>query len=187
MLIDRFMSEWHFSERHSLFVSAPPEVVFGSIQGLKAAEVPAFRVLMGIRSLPARFGRSRPADPSRPLLDAMSAAGFKVLFQHAPTEAVIGVVGRFWKLRPPPMRDFGDAQGFIDFAEPGYAKAVMNFHVWPEGEGSTLSTETRVKATDEETRKLFARYWRVIGPGSAAIRRNWLGAARKNAESRAAG
>jgi hypothetical protein len=47
---------------------------------------------------------------------------------------------------------------------------------------SLLSTETRVFATDAATRRRFAAYWRVIYPGSALIRIEWLRAIRRRAE-----
>jgi hypothetical protein len=51
--------------------------------------------------------------------------------------------------------------------------------------GAELRTETRVLATDAASRQRFGRYWRLIRPGSALIRRTWLGAAKRRAESTA--
>ena len=42
------------------------------------------------------------------------------------------------------------------------------------GGRSQLTTETRVAATDAASRRSFGRYWRVVGPFSALIRRRWL-------------
>ena len=52
------------------------------------------------------------------------------------------------------------------------------------GGGTLLTTETRIQATDDQARRSFRRYWRVIYPGSAAIRRAWLRAIRRRAEAR---
>lgn len=52
----------------------------------------------------------------------------------------------------------------------GVVRFAMNFR----RAGSELSTETRVQALDDEARRVFLRYWRVIGPFSALIRRRWL-------------
>ena len=49
-------------------------------------------------------------------------------------------------------------------------------------DGTTLSTETRVLATDEASRRAFRRYWLVIRPFSGLIRRVWLRAIRQRAE-----
>ena len=58
----------------------------------------------------------------------------------------------------------------------------MNFHAQAVDGGTILSTETRVKRTDAEARRTFRRYWRIVMPGSALIRRAWLRAMRKRAE-----
>jgi hypothetical protein len=52
----------------------------------------------------------------------------------------------------------------------GRVRIAMNFR----REGGKLSTETRVQAVDDQARRVFLRYWRVIGPFSALIRRRWL-------------
>ena len=52
----------------------------------------------------------------------------------------------------------------------GRVHFAMNFR----RDGRELSTETRVQAVDEQARRVFLRYWRVIGPFSGLIRRRWL-------------
>jgi hypothetical protein len=75
------------------------------------------------------------------------------------------------------------AAEFAAFREPGYARAAFNMHAEPApGGGTLLTTETRIQATDDEARRSFRRYWRVIYPGSAAIRLAWLRAIRRRAE-----
>jgi hypothetical protein len=38
-----------------------------------------------------------------------------------------------------------------------------------------------VRLTDDEARRRFARYWRVVGPLSSLTRRSWLAAAKRRA------
>ena len=60
----------------------------------------------------------------------------------------------------------------------------MNFLVEDEGGGWTrVTTETRVFATDAAATRRFAAYWRLIYPGSALIRRMWLRAIARRAET----
>ena len=66
---------------------------------------------------------------------------------------------------------------------PGFALAAMNFVVTPDAHGSRVTTETRVYANDLATARKFAVYWRVIHPGSDIIRRSWLRAIKRRAES----
>ncbi|MCI0412232.1 hypothetical protein L0222_05445 [bacterium] len=49
--------------------------------------------------------------------------------------------------------------------------------------GSLVSTETRVFANSSESLRRFAIYWRIIYPGSDLIRRMWLRAIERRAES----
>jgi hypothetical protein len=63
----------------------------------------------------------------------------------------------------------------------------MNFSAGLVDAGTELCTETRVVATDADSRRRFGRYWRVIRPGSALIRRNWLAAAKRRAERATSG
>jgi len=65
-------------------------------------------------------------------------------------------------------------------------KIAIDFRAEPIPGGSRLSTETRVKATNERARRRFRLYWLVIGPFSALIRRRWLAAATASAKRSAA-
>ncbi|MGI9120895.1 MAG: hypothetical protein ACR2G7_12375 [Acidimicrobiales bacterium] len=58
----------------------------------------------------------------------------------------------------------------------------MDFVLRADGDGTRLTTETRVKATDATTRRRFGRYWLVIRAGSGLIRRELLGAVSRQAE-----
>jgi hypothetical protein len=67
---------------------------------------------------------------------------------------------------------------------PGFALASMNFLVEPSiGNSCLVTTETRVYATDSASVSKFGRYWRLIYPGSTLIRRMWLRAIKRRAES----
>ena len=97
-------------------------------------------------------------------------------------ELAVGTVGQFWKATGGTVK-IADAAAFVAFDRRGYAKAALNFRVEP-GPGSlvTLSTETRIVVPDIRARRKFAMYWRLIYPGSALIRRMWLGAIKRRAE-----
>jgi hypothetical protein len=72
---------------------------------------------------------------------------------------------------------------FRGLTDSGFAVAAMNFRIHPHPRGGSLvTTDTRVFATDPVTRRKFARYWSLIYPGSALIRREWLKAIAKGAE-----
>ena len=93
-------------------------------------------------------------------------------------EIVFGAVVCCDARRPPrSAEEFQALEGSL-------ARAVMTFHVEDAGAGTTrLVTQTRVAATDARAERVFARYWRIIYPGSALIRWTWLRAIRSRAEA----
>jgi hypothetical protein len=170
--LDEFMPEFHFNEEHSTLVAAPPERTLAAAREVTAAEMPVVRALMTVR----RLGRVRSSGP---VIDGMIHNGFVVLADR-PDELVLGVAGRFWTFNSGVTRV--GPEEFAGFDAPNHARAVMDFHVQPAPGGCLLSTETRIQATDDGARRSFGRYWRVIHPGSALIRRVWLRAVRRRAE-----
>lgn len=192
--LDAMMPAWQFSERHEIRVHADPARVERAIRAVTAREIRLFRLLTWIRNprLPGSRQRESILAPSadRPILDVALKGGFMVLAEVPQQELVFGtlvVVPRELRRLPPEelarrRREFTPAK-FQALSAPGFAKAAMNFHLEDEGNGWTrLTTETRVFATDDNARRRFAAYWRVIYPGSALIRRMWLRAIRLRAE-----
>jgi hypothetical protein len=136
---------------------------------------------MAIRSVPGRLRGRRPHRHDGTIVESFLRGGFVVLAER-PEELVVGAVGRFWRASGDIRRV--EAGDFVPFAEPGYAKSAFNMHAQPAPGGTTLlTTETRIQATDDTARRSFGRYWRLIHPGSAAIRRAWLRAIRQRAEA----
>jgi hypothetical protein len=159
--IDAVMPAYHFVERHETSVQARPEAIARAIKAVTPREIRFFRLLTWIRN--PRAGRSAesilaaPADKS--VLAVALASGFEVVREVPDTELVIGT-------RVAPK-----------------VRAVMNFRIVPDGAGgSQLSTETRVRADDRSSMRGFAVYWRLIYPGSALIRIEWLRAIKQRAE-----
>jgi hypothetical protein len=181
--LDEFIPVHQFSELHSLRIAASPERVYLAIREVTAGEISLFQLLTRIR----RLGRSGTesilnAPDDAPILDVATRTGFVVLADDMPTELVVGTV----VIAPDGFRpsDAATAAAIKAIPGPGFATAVMNFRIVPDGAGvSKLSTETRVFATDAGARRRFAAYWRFIYPGSALIRRGWLRAIRRRAEA----
>ena len=181
-MLDRFAPVYQFDEVHALRVDAPPAAVFRAIHEVTAGEIRFFQALTSIR----RLGRRAPesilnAPDRRPILDVATRTTFLTLADEPDREVVVGTV----VLAPDgwTRQAVATPDDFRALTQAGFAKAVMSFRVEPDGRGGSLvSTETRVFATDAAARRRFARYWRVIYPGSAIIRRSWLRAIRRRAE-----
>ena len=169
--LDRFAPAWQFHEFHARTVQAPPERVYDAMASLRADEILGFDALTWIR----RGGRPLPStilDPGldAPLIDIAVRGGFVRLADDPPRELVIGTVVMAPDGPRPPV-----TAAIFQAPPPGYAVAVMNFHVRPDGSGGSLvTTATRVYASGASARRRFAVYWRLIYPGSAFIRRMWL-------------
>lgn len=180
--LDEIIPEYQFSEHHSLVVQAPPPRVAAATREVTAREIRLFRFLTWLRA--PRLGERRESilnpSPDRPILEVALSSGFVPLAEVEDREIVFGTL----VIAPPGFRreSIATTGDFAILRDPGYAKAVMNFHYAARGDGSTLlETETRVFATSADARRRFAPYWRLIYPGSSLIRRMWLEAIRKRA------
>ena len=145
-------------------------------------DLPLTRLLMGVRMVLAR-DRAR-ADV--PLFDAFVSMGFAVLADAPGEEVVLGVAGRPWRVRGDGLDAVAGPDDFRAYSRPGSVKAAINFALAPERGGTRLTTETRIAGTDEAGRRTFGRYWRIVMPGSALIRREFLRAAAGRAAARPA-
>ncbi len=181
--LDAIVPAWQFAEQHELRIHATPSRVMEEVRRVTAREIALFRLLAWIRS-PRPPWQAAPASilappADAPILEVALRSGFVLLAEDPGREIVFGsLVVRPHRLgRPPSPEDFSRA-------EPGWARAVMNFRVSEDGGGWTrLTTETRVFATDGGARRRFAAYWRLIYPGSSLIRVTWLRAIRARAEA----
>lgn len=180
-LLDGVQPEYDFNEVHETVVRASPERTFAALRSVRPLDLPLTTVLMGIRGLASALSRRFVVgDLRKPVLDRLSN-GFTLL-RETDREVVYGIVGRFWELRTSAPQEVADAPAYAAFDRPGFAKAAWNFRARQVGGSTRLSTETRIQATDAESRRRFGRYWRVVMPGSALIRREMLWAIRRRAE-----
>jgi hypothetical protein len=164
-------------------VNAPRERVYAAIKSVTAGEIHGFSTLTWIR----RRGRPLPpgilnAPEHKPILEVATSTSFLVLTEEPGRELVMGTAVAtppgWHPAKQPTPEDFTAARNI-----PGFALAAMNFTVKEDGpNASVVTTETRVFATDPALQRRFGRYWHVIYPGSAFLRRMWLLAIRRRAE-----
>jgi hypothetical protein len=184
-LLDKALPEYDFRERHACHIDAPPERVAEAVRAVTIRDMPLARFLFALRAAPRRLRRkpSRFGEVDVPLLGLALDVAFGPLGEVSGDEVTIGMIGQPWKLAGGEIRRFERLEEFTAFTEPGFVKAAMNFRFEPQGKGTLLTTETRVRATDAASRRRFRRYWLVIRPGSGLTRRSWLRAAKRRAES----
>ncbi len=184
-LLDTYLPDYDVTEFHVCVVNADAETTWAAIGHGDLAGIPVVRALLLLRALPGRvraLAGGRPAPPPPPFtFDDMPRVGFELLAEH-PGEIAFGFVGRPWRVGD--ERPVAIGRGlFSDFSDPGYTKIAFAIRAQPYGAQRTLVvTETRIAATDVRSRRLFALYWKLIGPFSALIRRAILRRVRSDAE-----
>jgi hypothetical protein len=182
MLIDQLLPEWDVGERHSILIDAPVDVVYEAVKSLTPLESPVFAGLTALRALPWLMVSPRSPRLSDPMLEGLLKFGFAALGEDAPREVAFGFVGKPWRPAPS-FVGLESADEFESFDEPGYVKTVANFATSRRGARTKLETETRVLALGTGARAMFESYWLLIGRSSAAIRKSWLNAIKRRAES----
>lgn len=188
--LDRLMPVYQFSEFHSIRIAAPKQSVYHALNDVTADDIFLFRTLVWLR----RFGRQGPPSilnppPGQPLLKVATTTSFLLLREIPDQELVLGTlvaVPDGWHPSAQPTVEGYEA--LLASQRPGFAFALMNFELQDCASArqepcTDLTTETRVYAADAPTRRRFARYWRVIYPGSSFIRRMWLHAVARKAAS----
>jgi hypothetical protein len=128
VLIDRYLPRWDVRERHEMAIQTPPEQAYRAVTDLDLGRSRLIRILFTIMGLPRKKAMT---------LDTLKSVGFVVLEEDPPTEIVLGLVGRFWRMQGGLHKV--EATEFPSFADPGFVKAAWNFHVARAEGGSTVS------------------------------------------------
>ena len=176
--LDDFLPTFEFSERHRIEISADRDRVDRALRTVTLREIRIAHALLRLRSM----GRGSGEQARSPFLSQSLRRA--VLLDDCPGDGVVmGLTGRFWRLRdtPDPARP-RDAEQFLAYDRPDVCKAVIDFRIEDLGAGRCrLTTETRVHVDDPTARRSFRRYWRVIRPFSGLIRILLLRAVRRRA------
>jgi len=178
--LDGVMPEYQFSEIHAIRVHARPEQVMDATRQSTFGDMTSLATLLKLRAAAIHT----PAPPGGDLqdkrvLDAFAASGY--LLESSDHEIVLfGAVN----VREQRRSGVRTAEQFVDYREGGSVKMAFDFRAEEAGDGwSVVSTETRVMAQGDATRRGMGRYWRLIVPGSGLLRRQWLDGIRRRAES----
>lgn len=171
MLIDEFLPEYDFEERHSIEINADAATIYEMAQDADFSESFIVRALLTLRGMSSDALSIRNLNYSK----------FRILGERPAKELLIGLAGRFWT----PWGDLQDidAKNFREFQKDGYAKAAWNFSIDEADSGSRLTTETRIKCIGTTSRRCFGLYWTVVQPFSGWIRMEMLKAIKQKAEA----
>ncbi len=186
--IDDLLPIYSFNELHTVRIKTSAEKIKNTLHETGVKDIPVIHLLMKIRGIAdENVDMSDRASKSICGTDTFETPDFN-FFVLAPEEFVTLMILKTSMLRkdassaPPP--EVNSTKEFLEFGKPGYVKVAMNFRFEPLADGETLvSTETRVHGTGRGDSQRFGRYWRIIYPGSAIIRRVWLDTIKRKAEA----
>lgn len=175
---DDVIPQYQFFEKHSTRVHAGREQLMQAVRESTFGDMKSLGALLRIRATALRIRDEGASLQGMRVLDAFAKSGYvSGGSDHEITMcgAVDVRAGRVAPLHT--LQDCADYRGSSGF------KMAFTFYVQDAGGGwSTLTTETRIVALDEATRRGIGRYWRFIVPGSGMLRRQWLDAIGKRAE-----
>lgn len=152
--MDDYLPDYDFSECHELYVDATPEEAYKAFKELDYSKSLLLKCLLFFRGI--RFSKQ---------LRSL----FVPLVIDPPRRHLEGLIGRPWTISGG-IIPF-DAEEFIDFDQPGYAKVIWEFTFTNEGNGCLVKTETRIQCTDVGSLKKFSCYWFFVRPFSGLVRR----------------
>jgi hypothetical protein len=188
-LIDDLMAEYDVQDVTCAVVDVEPARIFKTLRGYDLAADPICAALLVLRTLLERLGdalRGRARATERPhlTLDDVVApgTGFGFLGDCPGHEFTIGSVGRFAQAKIPFTAV--TPREFTSFAQRGFAKLALSVRVQPYGRSQAIVVvDVRVKAFDPASLARFSRYWWIIGPFSALIRRRAIARAATHAQT----
>ena len=183
-LLEAIMPVYDVQEVHSAYVEGQPANAFAAILAVTPGETALARPFLWVRTLPGRLRGGGGIDEAVWNKPFLSVPGTAILGRAPDREIVIGLIGKFWKIRDGERVAVESRDQFMAFNRPGFAVSTLSFHIDAEGRGCRVTTITRVRTTDPDARRTFLRYWRVIGAGSGVLRRTWLRAVKARAEQR---
>lgn len=169
MLIDQILPEYDEYEYHEIEILAERGQVYRALRSLDFSGSVIIRSLFRIRGIRAAS------------LEDLLKVGFLIIDELPNTELVLGLVGKFWTLTGEIERV--DATKYRQFGSSGYAKVAWNFAIDETSPGAVrLSTETRIKCTDDHSRRRFKLYWLLVGRFSGLIRKEMLSCVKRRVE-----
>lgn len=169
MLIEKYLSVYHFNEFHSIELSEYVDNAYEKMLNCDFSNATLIKILFRLRGMPKDFYSIRQ----------LTNMGFIKLDEEPGKEILFGM------MTTNPMfntcRSNLTPSDFIHQSDPRVIKAVINFCVSDKnGLKHSISTETRVWCGGEKIKAKFKWYWFFIKPFSQIIRKAMLKQIRKH-------
>jgi hypothetical protein len=179
-LLDPFMPNPDVRGRHEITIHAPAGFVMNFARSFPIESLWLVRALFRLRAALLR-SQAPSSQPQLGLVDQMRSIGWQCLAEDPLHYFIAGAACRPWQ--PQPGFSPIAPERFAAFAEPDRVKIAWTLESAESGPALTrFATETRVVATDPQSRVRFKRYWRKFGVGIVLIRLVLLFVLRRRAE-----
>lgn len=167
-LIDKYLPEFTFSEKHEIVVNGPIDKVFLTTKNIDLSKSKIIVLLFKLRGIPTKRLN---------LQNLIEDFGFTNLEEQYPNETLIG----FWaRSKIEPVTNYKD---FINNTISAKSKVVWNFSFLNNDSTHTkVTTETRIQCVNTITKILFSLYWLVVRPFSGLIRIQMLKIIKRDCE-----
>lgn len=160
MLIDNYLKNYGFSEKHTIQIAYPKRNVTDAFYRLELKDICYRLCKKGVKD--------KILHPNDLFYKSFILNRFIPLAIDATDdEIVVGLVGRFWQ-----NKTIGVApENFETFQKQGFAKLVWNFKFEAIDSSQTcVSTETRIECCDKKALRIFRCYWFLLKPFSGLLR-----------------
>jgi hypothetical protein len=171
---------YQLGERHSVFVEAPPELVFESLKRAKGDKQPVVKLFDLLPVIAGKRDAASLSEDGKPLYGMLRETSGLVVERpdRELLTANIATADEYTPSTPTTVR------GFVAYRlRHNETKLPLSFRVEPEEGGSRLTIETRIMFADGDLCHDFGWYWGVIYPGSSLVRVELLGAVEHRAET----
>jgi len=185
--IDTLMPVYSFSEFHEVQITVSPERVKQTLKVTGVKDIPAAHLLMKIRGIAGddvdMSDRAANCQAGPETFSTPDFHFFAVGQAEFITVMILKSSFATGNSNSPAPPEITSLEQFRSFNDPGYVKVVMNFRfISDDAQKTILTTETRVRGITPRDSRIFSRYWRIIYPGSAIIRRVWLDTVKNKAQ-----
>lgn len=160
MLIDTFLPDYDFNERHSTRVRTDPDKAYVKMLGTRIATDWIMKILLRVRGISHQDER----------LTAFGKGVFTKLGERPGEEIVFGIIsndGFFSSCRSCTVEEFM-------MPDKDVIRSVINFRSDRIGNEVMISTETRILCGNSKLKKSFSRYWFIVKPFSGLLRKRML-------------
>jgi len=178
-LVDEIVPEYQIGEKHSIFIKAPPALVFDSLKSAKDDEQSVIKLFNLLPVIAGKRDATSPAEDEKPLYERLRETSGLVLEKPNKEFVTANIATMDEHISSTP----NTVRGFVAYRlSHNEMKLPVSFRVDPEDGGSRFTTETRIMFAGGKPCHDYGWYWGVIYPGSSLLRIDFLEAVKYRVE-----